>query len=176
MAAIDRIRQLIPVSEEARALLGFEESVPEVENTLSRLEKSSSVTSDGDFSMIKNTDRKVSLLSNKPTTPDTDLNIDMSQFSKKSDSVNIENLNPLIGLYLSKLPENLRNRIVITSGNDSTHAKGSAHYHDNAVDLRYDKELHDYIVGDDLLSDMSLSVIRNANHGTAPHTHIAFKK
>ena len=87
----------------------------------------------------------------------------------KSKTVNYEGVSNKLKEYLSNLPEELRDRVVVTSGMDGTHTKGSKHYRGNALDLRYDKELHDYIAK--TAQGFGLRTM-NPNHGTAPHTHL----
>lgn len=87
----------------------------------------------------------------------------------KSKGVNYEGVTSQIKDYLSSLPEEYRSKIVITSGADGTHAKNSRHYRGEAVDLRYDQGLHEYIAR--TAGEFGLKTI-NPNHGTAPHTHL----
>lgn len=87
----------------------------------------------------------------------------------KSKGVNYEGVTSQIKDYLGSLPEEYRSKIVITSGADGTHAKNSKHYSGQAVDLRYDQGLHEYIAK--TAGDFGLKTI-NPFHGTAPHTHL----
>lgn len=92
----------------------------------------------------------------------------------KSPKVNISNVGSPISKYLESLPQNLRERMVATSGNDQQHAKGSRHYQNKAIDLRYDKELYDYINNDPNRKKYGLNLL-NPNHGTAPHIHLDYQ-
>lgn len=87
----------------------------------------------------------------------------------KSSSVNYDAVNNRLKSYLASLPSDLRDKVVVTSGKDGTHAKNSKHYLGNAVDLRFDKTLHNYIEG--TARNYGLKTM-NPFHGTAPHTHL----
>lgn len=87
----------------------------------------------------------------------------------KSRGVNYEGVSSKIKEYLGSLPEEYRNKLLVTSGKDGTHSKGSKHYIGNAVDLRFDENLHSYI--NKTASSYGLKTM-NPYHGTAPHTHL----
>lgn len=87
----------------------------------------------------------------------------------KSKAVNYEGVSSKIKNYLSSLPTELRDKLVVTSGKDGTHAKNSKHYSGNAVDLRYDEGLHSYV--QQTAKNYGLKTM-NPFHGTAPHTHL----
>ncbi len=100
---------------------------------------------------------------------------DLSSFNLKSPNVNVANTDNRLTNYLNRLPADLKKKAVITSGNDQQHAKGSLHYNNKALDLRYFPEIHDYIKNDPLAQRMGISVL-DPNHGTAKHTHVQVKK
>lgn len=91
---------------------------------------------------------------------------------RKDESVNLSGLSGRILAYLETLPEGLRNKLLATSGNDSdVHSKGSKHYKGSALDLRFDKDVYDYISKDRNFKNSGLKAL-DPNHGTAPHIHI----
>ena len=94
---------------------------------------------------------------------------------KKDSSVNLEGMSGRILSYLETLPETLRDKLLATSGNDSdVHVKGSKHYKGSALDLRFDKDVYEYLKNDPNFKNSGLSVL-DPNHGTAPHLHIEEK-
>ncbi len=99
----------------------------------------------------------------------------MEQFAKKS-TVNIEKINPVLIIYLSSLPENLKKFILITSGNDSkVHVTNSRHYSDNAIDMRFNNELYNYIRNDvnGMRNKLGIRVLdADKDVGTSKHIHI----
>lgn len=96
--------------------------------------------------------------------------------SKKDKSVDISGLSPKLIDYLNSLPDNVRNKLIATSGRDSmdVHQKGSRHGTGEAIDLRYSPDLYNYISQDPNLQKAGLKLL-NPNHGTAPHLHIQTK-
>lgn len=101
--------------------------------------------------------------------------LDISWLKKKNDTVNIENLSPSIKQYLNTIPAALKDSMLVTSANDyAGHAKGSEHYKDNAVDLRFNKNLYNYIINDAVAKQMGITTL-NPNHGTAKHIHLQFQ-
>lgn len=95
---------------------------------------------------------------------------------KKDASVNIEDMSTRLLTYLETIPSSIREKIVVTSGNDSdVHVKGSKHYSGSAIDLRYDDKLYNYIIKDPKFKNSGLNVL-DPNHGTAKHLHIEEKK
>lgn len=102
-------------------------------------------------------------------------NVDLSWLKKKSDNVKFNSLNSNISKYLNSLPENLRSRLVATSGNDQKHSKNSLHYEDRAIDLRYDKKAYDFIKNDPVAKRLGINLL-DPDHGTAPHIHLELKK
>lgn len=90
----------------------------------------------------------------------------------KDKSVNIGGTSSKLSQYLNSLPENIKNELIATSGNDSSvHMKGSKHDTGEAVDFRYNKEVYNYMLNDPLFKQLNLN-IPNPNHGTAPHIHL----
>lgn len=87
----------------------------------------------------------------------------------KSKDVNYDGVSTKIKSFISSLPEDLRSKVLVTSGRDGSHAKNSKHYIGNAVDLRFDQNLHNYIA--QRAPQHGLRTI-NPYHGTAPHTHL----
>lgn len=91
---------------------------------------------------------------------------------RKDESVNISGLSNRILSYLETLPEGIRNKLLATSGNDSdVHAPGSKHYKGGALDLRFDKDVYNYLKNDPNFKNSGLRTL-DPNHGTAPHIHI----
>lgn len=94
---------------------------------------------------------------------------------KKDNSVNLEGMSGRILSYLETIPESLRDKLLATSGNDSdVHVKGSKHYKGSAIDLRFDKDVYEYLKNDPNFKNSGLNVL-DPNHGTAPHLHIEEK-
>jgi hypothetical protein len=107
----------------------------------------------------------------KPTT-----NADIAWLKTKNKSVNLTNLDQTIGSYLNSLPNDYKQSLVATSGNDGdVHVPNSKHYKGEAVDLRYNQDIYNYISKDPNLQALGLKVLP-PNHGTAPHIHIERKK
>lgn len=95
-----------------------------------------------------------------------------ANFRVKNSSVNISNTDAPLLSYLNTLPAELKNQILITSGNDSdVHVKGSKHYEGKALDLRYNPDLYNYIVNDPNRNKYGITTL-DPNHGTAKHIHI----
>lgn len=121
---------------------------------------------------------KVSIVPDVKSQNDIDFNefgTDLSWVKKKSQNVNLDGLNPSLKQYLNSLPEGLRKGVLVTSGNDDDHASDSLHYSNNAVDLRFDQNLYNHIINDNIAKRMGISTI-NPNHGTAKHIHLQFKQ
>lgn len=93
----------------------------------------------------------------------------------KSANVKFQSLDQNISKYLNTLPDNLRKGLVATSGNDDKHAKGSKHYDNQAIDLRFDDKVYNFIQNDPVFQQLGLKVL-DPNHGTAPHIHIEKKQ
>lgn len=95
---------------------------------------------------------------------------------KKTDQVNLNGINPNISKYLSSLPDDIKNELVATSGDDGDeHVEGSQHYQGNAVDLRWNPQAWNYIQKDPNFGTSGLKTI-NPDHGTAKHIHIQTKQ
>ena len=91
----------------------------------------------------------------------------------KNSSVNLKDVHSNLVGYISTLPEELQNEVLVTSGNDSdAHSKNSWHYHNRAMDLRFSKKLYDYMVDDPNRIKYQISLY-NPNHGTGKHIHIS---
>lgn len=121
---------------------------------------------------------KVSMVPDVKSQNDIDFNefgTDLSWVKKKSQNVNLEGLNPSLKQYLNSLPDGLRKGVLVTSGNDDDHASDSLHYSNNAVDLRFDQNLYNHIINDNIAKRMGITTI-NPNHGTAKHIHLQFKQ
>lgn len=90
----------------------------------------------------------------------------------KDNSVNISGTSSKLSQYLNSLPQNIKNELLATSGNDSdVHMKDSKHDLGKAVDFRFNKDAYEYMLNDPLFKNMNLH-IPNPNHGTAPHIHL----
>jgi hypothetical protein len=96
---------------------------------------------------------------------------DLSWLKRKTDGVNLNGLNPNISKYLASLPDEIKQSLVATSGDDDEHASNSKHYSHNAVDLRYNDDAYKYMENDPNFKASGLRVLP-PNHGTAPHLHI----
>lgn len=96
---------------------------------------------------------------------------DVSWLPRKSNNVNVEGLHSTLKQYINTLPDDLKKEMLATSGNDQSHVKGSKHYENKALDLRYKPKLHEYIAKDPLAKQFGINVL-DPNHGTAPHTHM----
>jgi hypothetical protein len=94
------------------------------------------------------------------------------KWNKKASSVNVANLNPNIIQYFDTLPQEIQSRILATSGNDSGHAKTSRHYADNAIDLRYDDVIWQYVAKDPNRLKYGLTLL-DPDHGSAKHIHLS---
>lgn len=94
------------------------------------------------------------------------------KWNKKAASVNVANLNSNIIQYLDTLPQSVQERILATSGNDSGHAKTSRHYNNNALDLRYDDTIWQYVAKDPNRLKFGLTLI-DPDHGSAKHIHLS---
>lgn len=103
------------------------------------------------------------------------VNPDLNWLKTKTNNVKLGGLNANISKYLSGLPANLRSGLVATSGNDDTHAEGSKHYGNNAIDLRFNQQAYDFISNDPVAKNLGLKVL-NPNHGTAKHIHLESKQ
>jgi hypothetical protein len=114
-----------------------------------------------------------SLINTQNVVSDNQLS-DLSWLKKKSENVKISNLNSKISKYLSGLPENLKQKLTATSGNDQQHVKNSKHYNNNALDLRYDEDLYNFIQNDPVRQELGLKLL-NPNHGTAKHLHLEYQ-
>lgn len=91
----------------------------------------------------------------------------------KNSSVNLKDIHSNLVGYISTLPEDLQEEVLVTSGNDSdAHSKNSWHYHNRAMDLRFSKKLYDYMVDDPNRIKYQISLY-NPNHGTGKHIHIS---
>lgn len=99
---------------------------------------------------------------------------DISWLKTKSDKVKLQNLGTPLSKYLNTLPQALREKALATSGNDQKHVENSRHYKDKAIDLRYNKELYDYILKDPIRKQMGLRLL-DPNHGNAPHIHLDYQ-
>ena len=102
-------------------------------------------------------------------------NTNLDWLHRKTNNVNIDNLNPNISKYLNNLPKALQDKLVATSGNDDKHATNSRHYHNNALDLRYDQDVYNHIKNDPVAKQLGITTL-DPNHGTAPHIHIQTKQ
>jgi len=91
---------------------------------------------------------------------------------RKDNTVNIDNTSSALSEYINSLPDNLKYKLVATSGNDyGGHVEGSKHYNNEAIDLRYDDEVYNYMLNDPHLKQSGLKLL-NPNHGTAKHLHL----
>ena len=91
----------------------------------------------------------------------------------KDASVNLKNIDANLMGYINSLPEEMQKEVLVTSGNDSdTHAKESWHYHNKAVDLRFSRNLYNYMIDDPNRIRYKISLY-NPNHGTGKHIHIS---
>lgn len=99
-------------------------------------------------------------------------NLDLSRLKLKSNRVDISNTNQRLLSYLLNLPDYLLDSVLITSGNDQNHMEGSKHFEGNALDLRYNKELYNYIQNDINREIYGIEPLPPSNHGTAPHLHL----
>lgn len=91
----------------------------------------------------------------------------------KNSSVNLKDIHSNLVGYISTLPADLQEEVLVTSGNDSdAHSKNSWHYHNRAMDLRFSKKLYDYMVDDPNRIKYQISLY-NPNHGTGKHIHIS---
>lgn len=91
----------------------------------------------------------------------------------KNNSVNLKDIHSNLVGYISTLPEDLQEEVLVTSGNDSdAHSKNSWHYQNRAMDLRFSKKLYDYMVDDPNRIKYQISLY-NPNHGTGKHIHIS---
>ena len=82
------------------------------------------------------------------------------------------NLNPNLIKYIDTLPPAIQEKVLATSGNDSGHSKTSRHYHDSAIDLRYDEEVWKHIEKDPNRLKYGLTLL-NPDHGSAKHIHLS---
>lgn len=99
----------------------------------------------------------------------------LNDFRTKDASVNVSNIDERLQGYLENLPPDLQEKILVTSGNDfGGHVKGSKHYQGQALDLRYDPDLYNYIAADSTKDKYSLKTL-DPNHGTAKHIHLQVK-
>lgn len=94
------------------------------------------------------------------------------KWNKKASSVDVANLNTNIIQYLDTLPQSVQERILATSGNDSGHSKTSRHYNNNALDLRYDDTIWQYVAKDPNRLKFGLTLI-DPDHGSAKHIHLS---
>lgn len=94
-------------------------------------------------------------------------------FKLKSEKVNIDDIHNNLTYYLNTLPENLKEKVLITSGNDQGHSKKSRHYNNKAIDLRLTPELFDYMKTDPNRLKYGITLL-DPNHGTAPHIHLSY--
>ena len=109
--------------------------------------------------------------------------IDLSNEFKTQPNVNISKVHPNIGNYLKGLPEHIRKRIVISSGNDSdVHIKGSRHYKGEAIDAslrdvngKDASDIADYLNKDPEAKKLGLYIKVEPNRGSnkgGRHIHI----
>src|SRR5690606_33105284 len=99
----------------------------------------------------------------------------MSKWAKKYKTTDLSKLDPQIIKYLGTLPAHLQSKILITATSDGKHSKNSLHYSNRAVDIRFDKELWDYVSKDPKRHEVGLTLI-DPNHGNAPHIHLSNAK
>lgn len=110
------------------------------------------------------------VLSDEVTGKNNDFSL--GWLNTKNKSVNIGGTSSKLSQYLNSLPDNIKNELIATSGNDSgVHMKGSKHDSGEAVDFRFNKEVYNYMLNDPLFKQLNLN-IPNPNHGTAPHIHL----
>jgi hypothetical protein len=100
---------------------------------------------------------------------------DYNPYKLNSKDTRIENLNESLLSYLDTLPSNIRNQIVITSGNDSDHTSNSRHDSNNAVDMRYTDAAYNYMEKDPTRIKKQITLL-NPNHGTGKHIHLSHGK
>jgi len=97
-------------------------------------------------------------------------------------NVNIENLVPVIKEKLDSLDDlykSMREELVLSSGNDGKHKKGSKHYTDEAIDIRIKNipeiTIQRYILFlksiEKIFQDVPFDVLISTN---PPHIHIEF--
>lgn len=101
-------------------------------------------------------------------------NIDLAWLRRKNDSVNLNNLNSGLSKYLMTLPDDLKDSLVATSGDDQEHAANSRHYSGDAIDLRFNNDAYKYILNDPLAKQYGVEML-DPNHGTAKHIHLQTK-
>lgn len=101
--------------------------------------------------------------------------VDLNWLKKKTNGVKLDRLNGNISKYLNTWPQQLREQAVATSGNDDQHVEGSEHYQNNAVDLRYNDDIYNYIQNDPKAKQYGISLL-NPDHGTAKHIHLQTKQ
>lgn len=94
-------------------------------------------------------------------------------FKIKSEKVNIADIHNNLTYYLNTLPENLKEKVLITSGNDQGHSTKSRHYQNKAIDLRLNPELYDYMKTDPNRLKYGITLL-DPNHGSAPHIHLSY--
>lgn len=102
-------------------------------------------------------------------------NINLSWLNRKSKNVNLGGLNSNLSKYLVDLPDDIKNNLTATSGNDQEHATNSKHYNNNALDLRYNDKAYKYILNDPKAKEYGINML-NPNHGTAKHIHLETKQ
>lgn len=90
----------------------------------------------------------------------------------KHKDISVSGLDPKITNYLGSLPPDLQQEILITATSGGKHTKGSLHYNNRAVDLRFSEKLWDYIKSDPARHEAGLTLI-DPDHGTAKHIHLS---
>lgn len=94
---------------------------------------------------------------------------------KANNGVNTDNIHNNLVYYLNTLPDSLKEKVFITSGNDSSHTKKSRHYNNRALDLDFDKELYNYVKTDPNRLKYGITLL-DPNHGSGPHLHLSYGK
>lgn len=93
-------------------------------------------------------------------------------FKTKHKTTDLSKVDNNLIAYLQTLPKNLQDQIVVTAGTDGKHSETSRHYKGNALDLRFNQDVWNYIEKDPNRHRMGITLI-NPDHGSAKHIHIS---
>ena len=102
----------------------------------------------------------------------------------QNSGVNVKDIHPLLADYVTTLPENIRKKIVISSGRDSAgvHVTGSRHNRGEALDIslkdvdgNQSEEIANYLSNDPKAKQLGLYIRVEKNRGSNPngrHVHM----
>lgn len=98
-------------------------------------------------------------------------------WQKKDPDIDTSKLNPTLTRFISGLPKELQNEVLVTDTYHShEHKKKSRHYDNNAIDLRFSDNIYKWSLtpeGQSWRKQNNITLL-DPNHGTGKHLHFSY--